>query len=180
MNIRHAACRTLPLLLCAVFFCTAVIGCASTQKKNITTTAYCGCGTCCGWTRGSWKYLKLDFWNRYYKSNGRPYRGKTASGTEPREARPGLFSLDSVTHPWMIPIRILLPWRIFPQTGTIAADTKHYPFGTVMQVPGYGRGVVEDRGSAIKGPARIDLYMESHGRARQWGRKTLPVKVDKK
>ena len=30
--------------------------------------------------------------------------------------------------------------------GTIAADTRRYPFGTIMYVPGYGYGRVEDRG----------------------------------
>ena len=37
------------------------------------------------------------------------------------------------------------------KTGTIAADTSIYPFGTIMYVPGYGYGRVEDVGSAIKG-----------------------------
>lgn len=31
--------------------------------------------------------------------------------------------------------------------GTIAADTSLFPFGTVMHVPGYGYGRVEDRGT---------------------------------
>ena len=59
--------------------------------------------------------------------------------------------------------------------GTIAADTKYYPFGTVMYVPGYGYGVVEDRGGAIKGPNRIDLWYPSHKQALNWGRKTVKV-----
>lgn len=60
--------------------------------------------------------------------------------------------------------------------GTIAADTAKYPFGTVMWVPGYGYGRVEDRGSAIQGE-RIDLYFKSHKQALQWGRQTVRVKV---
>ncbi len=60
--------------------------------------------------------------------------------------------------------------------GTIAADTTRYPFGTVMDVPGYGKGRVEDRGSAIKGD-RIDVYFKSHRKALQWGRRTLRVTV---
>lgn len=60
--------------------------------------------------------------------------------------------------------------------GTIAADTSRYPFGTVMHIPGYGYGRVEDRGSAIQGE-RIDLFFKSHKRAINWGRKTLPVRV---
>ena len=60
--------------------------------------------------------------------------------------------------------------------GTIAADTKLYPRGTIMYVPGYGYGEVEDRGSAIKGQ-HIDLYFKSHKQALQWGRQTRSVKI---
>jgi 3D (Asp-Asp-Asp) domain-containing protein len=61
--------------------------------------------------------------------------------------------------------------------GTIAADLRHYPYGTVMQVPGYGKGVVEDTGTAMKGPGRIDVYFSTRARALQWGRQSLTVKV---
>ena len=61
--------------------------------------------------------------------------------------------------------------------GTIAADTRYYPYGTVMIVPGYGRGVVEDIGGAIKGPRRIDVYFKTRRQALQWGRQTLKVRV---
>ena len=60
--------------------------------------------------------------------------------------------------------------------GTIAADTSFFPFGTVMKVPGYGWGRVEDRGSAIKGN-HIDLYFKDHGHAMQWGSKRMKVTV---
>lgn len=60
--------------------------------------------------------------------------------------------------------------------GTIAADTSRYPFGTVMFVEGYGYGIVEDRGGAIRGD-RLDLFFPSHGAALQWGRRVLPVTV---
>jgi len=154
-------------------------GCSGKSRVvTMETTAYCGCGQCCGWERGS-----FDFWNRYVntgRSKGKPYSGLTASGTRPGTPHPGLFSWDSVTHPWMIPVRILFfPWLLLPSDGTVAADTKHYPFGTRMYVPGYGWGVVEDRGSAIKGPNRIDLYHRTHSGARAWGRRTVDVTVEK-
>ncbi|MBU0677208.1 MAG: 3D domain-containing protein [Verrucomicrobia bacterium] len=60
--------------------------------------------------------------------------------------------------------------------GTIAADTRHFPFGTVMYVPGYGYGVVEDIGSSIKG-YHIDLFFRSHSDAKEWGKKKKGVKV---
>jgi len=64
--------------------------------------------------------------------------------------------------------------------GTIAADTRYYPYGTIMKIPGYGKGVVEDIGSAIKGPNRLDVYLSSRKKALKWGRKTLKVKIRKK
>ncbi len=163
-----------------IFFCS---GCARPPvTKVIETTAYCNCSSCCSWERGSWRWLKLDFWNRYVSSGpraGTAYSGLTASGTVPYSPAEGLFSMDSVYSPWMIPVRIILfPWYLLPRDGTIAADTKYYPFGTRMHVPGYGWGVVEDRGGKIKGPTRIDLYFDSHGEALLWGRKKLPVTIE--
>ncbi len=49
-----------------------------------------------------------------------------------------------------------------------------------MDIPGYGRGIVQDRGSAIKGPNRIDLFFNSHQTTLKWGRKKIPVKIKKK
>lgn len=57
--------------------------------------------------------------------------------------------------------------------GTIAADVA-IPFGVRMDVPGYGRGVVQDRGGAIKGD-HIDLFFKSHEEALRWGRQRLAV-----
>lgn len=60
--------------------------------------------------------------------------------------------------------------------GTIAADTRIYPFGTIMYIEGYGYGKVEDRGGAIKGQS-IDLFFGSHQKALEWGRQKKKVKV---
>lgn len=158
----------------------AVSGCASQQVRRMEVTAYCGCGECTHWERGSWRYLKLDFWNRYVSKGprrGKPYTGHTASGTMPREPRPGLFSADTVARPWMLPLRLTLPWLWCARPGTIAADTRYYPFGTRMHVPGWGDGVVEDRGAAITGPDRLDVYLDSHRAARHWGRQRVRVEI---
>ena len=56
-----------------------------------------------------------------------------------------------------------------------AADTLCHPFGTVMEVPGYGRAEVRDRGGAITGPARLDVFFPTHTQALQWGRQSLAV-----
>lgn len=158
-------------------------GCAKAPVSRVLeTTAYCGCSNCCSWERGSWTYLKLDFWNKYVskgKRKGVPYSGLTAWGTDPQEPEEGFFSMDTLYHPWMIPLRIVFfPWYFLSHDGTIAADTKYYPFGTRMYVPGYGWGRVEDRGGAIKGPNRIDLYFSSHSKALEWGRRKKRVTIE--
>lgn len=170
-------------VLLFVICLTLLGGCAKTQVgRMMETTAYCDCSLCCEWERGSAGWLYLDFWNKYVSSGptaGSPYSGRTASGTWPHEPQEGLFSLDSLQRPWMIPVRTLLfPWYLLPRDGTIAADTRHYPFGTRMYVPGYGWGRVEDRGGAIKGPTRIDLFFDSHQDALHWGRRKLPVQIE--
>ena len=60
--------------------------------------------------------------------------------------------------------------------GTVAADTSRYPFGTIMYIPGYGYGRVEDRGSAIQGD-HIDLFFKSHREAERWGRQKKTVRI---
>jgi RHS repeat-associated protein len=56
------------------------------------------------------------------------------------------------------------------------------PFGTPLVIPGYGRAIVEDRGS---GPHNllpgcniwIDVWFPSHDEARQWGRQKVEVTI---
>ena len=61
--------------------------------------------------------------------------------------------------------------------GTIAADPAVYPFGTKIEIPGYGSGVVQDVGGSIKG-AHIDIWFPSHVEALAWGARKLKVKVE--
>lgn len=112
------------------------------EVRRMVVTAYCPCGSCCGWRR-NWLLRPV------YASG--PLRGRrkevgvTASGTR---ARPG----------------------------TVAADTRSLPFGTILEVPGYGFGRVEDRGGDITGD-RLDLFFRTHHEALVWGRRTLNVRV---
>ena len=61
--------------------------------------------------------------------------------------------------------------------GTLAADTRYYPMGSVIYIPGYGYGVVEDRGGDIKGRKRLDLFFNTHQEARIWGRRKVQTVV---
>lgn len=62
------------------------------------------------------------------------------------------------------------------QIGTVAADTQLLPMGTILYIPGYGWGRVEDRGGAIKGH-KLDLFFETHEEALEWGRQQVDVRV---
>ena len=67
-----------------------------------------------------------------------------------------------------------------PSIGTVAADKRVFPPGTVLHIPGYGRGVVEDTGGKIKGN-QIDLFMGGgdlgRKRAAEWGNKKVQITV---
>ena len=60
--------------------------------------------------------------------------------------------------------------------GTIAADTRYVPYGTKLYVQGYGFGIVEDTGGALKGN-HIDIFFHSHSEAMRWGVKSMKVAV---
>lgn len=167
----HDFLAILPIL--ALVF---LAGCARVETRMMTVTAYCPCGECNGYTRGSWRYLKFDFWNKY-DSSGERLTAETASGERLWTWHPGLVSLDSLRRPWMIPFRTIFPWCWLPHDGTLAADTNYYPFGTRIFVPGYGWGRVADRGKAIKGPDRLDICLRWHWQTERWGIQRLEVRI---
>lgn len=49
------------------------------------------------------------------------------------------------------------------------------PFGTMLDIPGYGIVPVLDRGGAIKS-RRLDVYFDSHQEALEWGVKYLRIR----
>lgn len=150
------------------------------SQRTMEVTAYCPCGKCNSYSRGSWKMLKLDQWNRYVNAGsdkGRKYTGKTASGDKLKKPRAGIISKETVTKPQTIPGKVLMPWNMKSQLGTIAADTSYYPFGTKMYIPGWGWGVVTDRGGDIKGPDRLDIFFSNHSKTQAWGRQKLAVTI---
>jgi 3D (Asp-Asp-Asp) domain-containing protein len=86
------------------------------------------------------------------KSSGHPQYGITYSGVKVRKA----------------------------MVSTIAADTKVFPLGTLLYIPGYGYGLVADTGSAIKGN-KIDLFFLNKKEVyANWGKKKVNVYVLKR
>lgn len=70
---------------------------------------------------------------------------------------------------------------IFEKDGIFAAPS-NFPFGTVMEVEGYGMGKVYDRGSGIKywphiGMYGLDIFFHDSEITNAWGVKYLKVKV---
>ena len=74
--------------------------------------------------------------------------------------------------------------KITPGTGmkVVASDPKVIPLGTNVYIEGlygasdYGYAIVADTGSAIKN-LKIDLYMDTHQMALNWGVKTVRVYI---
>ena len=56
------------------------------------------------------------------------------------------------------------------------AAPPNIPFGTRINVPGYGVAKVKDRGGAIKGN-KLDVYFPDHEQAKAWGKQTLTVEI---
>lgn len=59
---------------------------------------------------------------------------------------------------------------------SIAVDPRVIPLGTRLYIPGYGYGVAEDTGGAIKGN-KIDLYFNSESEANNWGVRSVDVYI---
>jgi 3D (Asp-Asp-Asp) domain-containing protein len=64
----------------------------------------------------------------------------------------------------------------WPSRGTIAVDPEVIPLGSKLYVEGYGEGIAEDTGGAIKGEI-LDLYMESESECWDWGRRQVEVRI---
>ncbi|MBQ9625453.1 MAG: hypothetical protein IJR47_05015 [Clostridia bacterium] len=57
-----------------------------------------------------------------------------------------------------------------PGVGTVAVDPRQIPLGTKLYIPGYGFGIAQDTGGAIKGNI-IDIFLNTEEECRAWGRK---------
>ncbi|MCJ7690823.1 MAG: 3D domain-containing protein, partial [Clostridiaceae bacterium] len=59
---------------------------------------------------------------------------------------------------------------------TVAVDPRVIPLGTKMYIEGYGYGIAEDVGGAIKGN-RIDLFYNTRSESMNWGSRNVNVYV---
>lgn len=88
--------------------------------------------------------------------------GKTIYSTGPNRGFPMEVGVTSTG----------LPMR----PGTIAANPDVFPYGTIMDIPGYGTGRVEDAGTTDT-PNQIDLHFRTHDEVEAWGRQRKSVRV---
>lgn len=61
-----------------------------------------------------------------------------------------------------------------------AADPARLPYGTKLDIPGYGEVEVQDTGGALrsdKDNIRIDVWMPTYEDAMEWGRQELEVVI---
>ena len=64
----------------------------------------------------------------------------------------------------------------------VAVDPKRVPYGTVLDIPGYGIVIADDTGGAMRNSSVIhmDVRFPTHQEALNWGVKELTVSVRKK
>lgn len=57
---------------------------------------------------------------------------------------------------------------IYPYEGVVAVDPRLIPLGSTVWLEGLGSFLAADTGSGVRG-SHIDVYVQSYGRARDWG-----------
>lgn len=69
-----------------------------------------------------------------------------------------------------------------PTIGVAAADPDKLQYGTKLYIPGYGNAVIEDTGAALRRgkDLRLDVVMNSHKEAIEWGVKELDVVLQRR
>jgi len=64
-----------------------------------------------------------------------------------------------------------------PVQGVTVAASRSIPFGTVIEIEGVGRRVVQDRMHKKFDGTRMDIYFSSHKAAKHFGIKRLKVTI---
>ena len=96
---------------------------------------------------------------------------RTMPREEPQEPKPMIFEATAYCYTGN-----RTATGTWPSRGTIAVDPEVIPLGSKLYVEGYGEGIAEDTGGAIKGEI-IDLYMEDRNEALSWGRRQVEVRI---
>ena len=65
---------------------------------------------------------------------------------------------------------------VWPAVGTISVDPKVIPLGSRLYVTGYGYGIAQDTGGAIKGNI-VDVFFDTEQECINWGRRGVTIYV---
>ena len=65
---------------------------------------------------------------------------------------------------------------VWPSVGTISVDPKVIPLGSRLYVSGYGYGIAQDTGGAIKGNI-VDVFFDTEQECINWGRRNVTIYV---
>ena len=104
--------------------------------------------------------LYIDRYNYDIQNSKIEYEEMTVSATA--------YSGDSLTST-----------MIKPKWGVIAVDPSVIPYGSIVYIPYFNKYfVAEDCGGGIKGN-KIDIFMDSEAKCRQWGVRKIKIKIVK-
>lgn len=104
--------------------------------------------------------LYIDKYNYDIQSSKIEYEEMTVSATA--------YSGDGITST-----------MIKPKWGVIAVDPRVIPYGSIVYIPYFNKYfVAEDCGGGIKGK-KIDIFMDSEAKCRQWGVRKIKIKIVK-
>ena len=104
--------------------------------------------------------LYIDRYNYDIQSSKIEYEEMTVSATA--------YSGDGITST-----------MIKPKWGVIAVDPRIIPYGSIVYIPYFDKYfVAEDCGGGIKGK-KIDIFMDSEAKCRQWGVRKIKIKIVK-
>lgn len=104
--------------------------------------------------------LYIDRYNYDIQSSKIEYEEMTVSATA--------YSGDGITST-----------MIKPKWGVIAVDPRVIPYGSIVYIPYFDKYfVAEDCGGGIKGK-KIDIFMDSEAKCRQWGVRKIKIKIVK-
>ena len=104
--------------------------------------------------------LYIDRYNYDIQTSKIEYEEMTVSATA--------YSGDSLTST-----------MIKPKWGVIAVDPRVIPYGSIVYIPYFDKYfVAEDCGGGIKGK-KIDIFMNSEAKCRQWGVRKIKIKIVK-
>ena len=104
--------------------------------------------------------LYIDRYNYDIQTSKIEYEEMTVSATA--------YSGDSLTST-----------MIKPKWGVIAVDPRVIPYGSIVYIPYFDKYfVAEDCGGGIKGN-KIDIFMDSEAKCRQWGVRKIKIKIVK-